>query len=100
MAGLLRGASSEGSVRAWDSFASRSNPARLMLRAALWSRSREQPHEQLCQRSERSFFWNSNIFLSHRGEAQEKSVLDMITESGAENAQLHSCRETLLSPCA
>jgi Concanavalin A-like lectin/glucanases superfamily len=53
--GFLRGASSEGSVRAWDSFSSRASPARLMLMAALWSRSSEHPHEQLCQRCASSF---------------------------------------------
>src|SRR5215831_12266724 len=56
MAGLLRGASSERSARARDSFARACSPRRLMLIAALWSRSREQPQEHSCHRSSNSFW--------------------------------------------
>src|SRR5215469_3432655 len=56
MAGLLRGASSERSVRARDSFARACSPSRRMLMAALWSLSSEQPQEQRCHRSSSSFW--------------------------------------------
>src|SRR5450759_5750846 len=61
MAGLLRGASSEGSVRAWDLFVrgmrmgSPVRPIRKMAMAELWSRSSSVPHEQECHRSSSVF---------------------------------------------
>jgi len=54
--GLLRGASPECSVRARDSVSRACNPSCRMFFAALWSRSREQPQEQECQRSSNSFW--------------------------------------------
>ena|SRR2546421_549554 len=56
MAGLLRGASSERSVRARNSFSRACSPSRRMFFAALWSLSREQPHEHSCHRSSNSFW--------------------------------------------
>src|SRR6266851_5740798 len=72
MAGLLRGASSERSVRARDSFSRACSPSRRMLMAALWSLSREQPHEHWCQRSSNSFWTIApqplHIWLVYLGE--------------------------------
>ena len=53
---LLRGASSERSVRARASVSMACSPSRRMFFAVLWSRSREQPQEQVCQRSSNSFW--------------------------------------------
>src|SRR5206468_1302478 len=72
MAGLLRGTTSERSVRARDSFSRACSPSRRMFLAALWSLSREQPQEQECHRSSNSF-WTSapqplHIWLVYLGE--------------------------------
>src|SRR6266567_7452642 len=72
MAGLLRGASSERSVRARNSFSRACSPSRRMFFAALWSLSREQPHEHWCHRSSNAF-WTSapqllHIWLVYLGE--------------------------------
>src|SRR5437899_11036273 len=55
MAGLLRGTSSERSVRARDSFPRACSPSRRMFMAALWSLSSEQPQEHVCHRSSNPF---------------------------------------------
>src|SRR5712692_7289680 len=72
MAGLLRGASSERSVRARVSFSMACKPSRRMLRAALWSLSKEQPHEHWCHRSSNSFWTIApqplHIWLVYLGE--------------------------------
>src|SRR5712691_3395828 len=72
MAGLLRGASSEGSVRARDAFSLACSPSQRMFLAALWSRSREQPQEQECHRSSKSFWTIApqplHIWLVYFGE--------------------------------
>src|SRR2546425_9743695 len=72
MAGLLRGASSERSVRARDSCSRACSPSRRMFSAALWSRSREQPQEHSCQRSSTVFETSApqplHIWLVYFGE--------------------------------
>src|SRR5216684_8605992 len=72
MAGLLRGASPEGSVRAWASFLRACSPSRRMFSAALWSLSSEQPQEHSCHRSSNSFWTIApqplHIWLVYFGE--------------------------------
>src|SRR5260221_5323852 len=70
--GLLRGASSERSVRARDSVSMACNPSLRMLRAALWSLPSEQPQEHWCHRSSSSFWTIApqplHIWLVYLGE--------------------------------
>src|SRR5260370_11507264 len=72
MAGLLRGASSERSVGALDSFSRACSPNRKMLMAALWSLSSEQPQEHWCHRFSNSFWAIApqplHIWLVYLGE--------------------------------